>query len=171
LPWLAREHAAGRLGPAVGKIALPLSACAAAGAGALWPWSEKLLALFGEGFVAAAASLRWLLLAVVAVYVGSPLLTGVVAAGRSKAVMTSAAIGLAVNLVGNAWLVPRSGIEGAAIATLATEVSVVLTAGLILVRMGAAPVRGRAWLAWLALAPLFFLVRYASERLEAGGPW
>ena len=166
LPWLSREHAAGRLGPAVARIALPLFTLACLGAGLVWPWSEPLLALFGERFVAAAASLRWLLLAVVAVYLGSPLLTGVVAAGRSRAVLASALIGLGVNLLGNAWLVPRAGIEGAALATLATELSVIASAGIALTRARANPLRGTPALAWLLGPALFFLARALSAGLQ-----
>jgi len=40
-----------------------LFALAGFGAGLLWPWTDKLLALFGPGFDAAGPSLRWLLCA------------------------------------------------------------------------------------------------------------
>ncbi|MFT5150165.1 MAG: O-antigen/teichoic acid export membrane protein [Planctomycetota bacterium] len=166
LPWLSREHAAERLGAAVGKIALPLVSLAAIGAGFVWPWSEDLLGLFGAEFQAAAGSLRWLLLAVVAIYLGSPLLTGVVAAGRSKAVLASALVGMLVNVIGNAWLVPLYGIDGAAIATCATEVSVALTAGAALARANAWPLQRAMLPFWLATPALFWLARILSGSVK-----
>ena len=167
LPWLAREHAAGRLREAAARLAQPMLALGGLGTGLLWPWCDRLLALFGEGFEAAAPSLRWLLLATATVYAGAALLTAVVAAGRSKALLLVAAGGLIVNLAGNSWLVPQRGIEGAAIATLATELTVALAAALCVFRTGRGtgpakgPIhRGAASLYWLA-GPLLFLVARA----------
>lgn len=158
LPWLAREHAAGRLASATARLAQPMLALAAFGAGAAWPFAAPLLELLGgdPAFASAAGALRWLLLATVAVYVGSALLTAVVAAGRPRGVLGTAILALAVNLAGNAWLVPRRGMEGAAIATVATEVVVAVGAGIVLARAGVRPWRERP-IAWLA-APLAFLL-------------
>jgi len=165
LPWLTREHAAGRLGPAVSNIAQPLFALAGLGTGLLWPFSEALLALFGQDFVAAAPSLRWLLVACAVVYVGAPLLTGVVASGRSGGVLRIAAAALALNLIGNTLLVPRLGMEGAAIATCATELSVALGAAWTLARAGAPiPLGNRAW-GWLVGPALFVAGRALSQLL------
>ena len=105
--------------------------------GLLWPFCEPLLSLFGEPFTAATTSLRWLLLATLAVYLGAPFVTAVVATGRTTAVLSISALGLVVNLVGNSLLVPRLGMEGAAIATLATELTVAASALFVLVRLGA----------------------------------
>ena len=59
--------------------------------------------------------------AALAVHVGAPLLTAVVAAGRSGTVLAIAAAGLAVNLAGNGLLVADHGMVGAAVSTLVTE--------------------------------------------------
>ena len=168
LPWLARRHREGELGPAATRLALPLFTLACLVAGALAPWSGELLRLaFGPGFEAAGPSLRWLLLALLAVALGSAFLTAVIAAGRSRAALGIALAALAVNLVGNALLVPELGAEGAALVTLATESTVALAALLVLVRLGVKPLAAPARfllgpallaLAWLgsraALAPL-----------------
>ena len=138
LPWFTREHAAGRLGAAVVRLVRPTLALAAVGTAVVWPFAGDLLVLIGgdEAFRTADASLRWLLLATVAVYAGAALLTAVVATGRSNAVLVTAILALLVNLVGNAWLVPTHGIEGAAIATFATEVTVAAGAAVALLRAG-----------------------------------
>ena len=129
LPWLARRWRSGDLGEAAARLGQPLFAAGGLLVGLLLPWTGPLLALvFGERFRDAAPTLAWLLLAVWAIHAGAPLLTAVVAAGRTTAVLAIAALGLAVNLAGNALLVPRMGAEGAALATLATEVVVAVGA-------------------------------------------
>lgn len=174
LPWLTREHARGALWSAVERLSQPLFLLAGLGAGLVAPWAEDLLGLFGEEFRAAGSSLRWLLGAAVIVYLGSSFLTAVIAAGRGGAQLRIALAGLATNLVGNAWLVPLRGIEGAAIATFATESVVALGALGVLARAGLAEVlspRGWMWtgglfgfvIGWvvsmlLPLEPLFRLL-------------
>ena len=159
LPWLTREHKAGRLGPALVRLGQPTFALAGLGAGLLWPLAERVLVLLGgeEHFGQAAPALRWLLLATVCVYLGAPLLTGVVAAGRSRSVLAISVVALVVNLIGNTWLVRSRGIEGAALATAATEAVVVIGAAIDLTRAGVV-LRARA-LAWLAGPALFVVGR------------
>lgn len=146
LPWLTRRHAAGGLGTAIGRLGPPLFAAAGLGAGLVFPWTEPLLALFRPGFGAAAVSLSWLLGAVVCVYAGAVLVTAVVASGATRALFWVSATGLAVNLAGNTWAVPRFGIDGAAAATCATEAVVVLAAGIALSRRGVRLERLWTWL-------------------------
>jgi O-antigen/teichoic acid export membrane protein len=155
LPWLTRAHRAGGLGPALARLAQPTFALAGLGTGLLWPFAGSLLGLFGADFASAAPALRWLLLAALTVDVGAALLTGVVAAGRSRAVLAIAALGLGVNLAGNALLVPRSGISGAALATFATEATVAFGALVVLARAGSSPLAGRGAWRWLG-GPLGF---------------
>ena len=165
LPWLRREHARDRLGEALGRLGAPLVLFAAFAFGAAWPWTEQILALFGEEFRPASASLRWLFLACLCVYVGASLLTGVVACGASKSVLGIALAGLAVNLAGNAWLVPTHGSEGAAIATLATEASVALGAGLVLARRGVHVPNAIQLVSWAGALVTFGLTRWVSGAL------
>ncbi len=128
LPWFRREHTAGRLGPAIAKLAQPLFALACLATGFLTPWSSELLAIFGDEFSVASRSLHWLFGASALVYVGAPGMTALVAIGETGKVLRVALFGLALNVLGNFALVPGMGPEGAAIATFATEGSVVLGA-------------------------------------------
>jgi O-antigen/teichoic acid export membrane protein len=162
LPWLARAHEEGALGPAVARLAQPLFTLACAAAGLLLPWSGAVLAFaFGSGFETAAPSLRWLLAALVMVFPGAAFLTALLAAGRARAALGVTALALAVNLAGNALLVPRSGAEGAALMTLLTESTVALASLFALRSLGAWP-RGAAW-HWL-LGPLAFGLALPASR-------
>ncbi len=167
LPWLARRHAAGGLGNAVDRLGPPLFAAAGLGVGLVMPWRAPLLELFEPGFEQAAPALGWLLLAVIAIYAGAVLLTAVVASGSRRAVLAITAIALAVNLLGNAWLVPTRGSEGAALTTFATEVVVVCGALLALARVGAGPSARHAW-RWLGGPLAFFGARALSGALPLG---
>ena len=140
LPWLARRHTERSLGAAVGELTVPLLLFACFACGVLVPWRQALLALaYGPTFVAAAPSLTWLLAALIPVALGAAGLTAVIAAGEARAALAIAAGALAVNLFGNALLVPRFGAEGAAWMTFATEASVATGAWIALGRLGAWP--------------------------------
>jgi O-antigen/teichoic acid export membrane protein len=165
LPWLAREHAAGRLSQAVAKLSQPLFALACVGAGALWPWTERILAIFGREFSSAGGSLRWLLGATAIIYAGSGLMTALVAAGRMRSILAIAAVGLAANLVANTLLVPTMGIDGAGAATLATEAVVTFGANVALARIGVRPFAGARGLLWLAGPALFALSAWVSSHI------
>ena len=157
LPWLAREHAAGRLTEAVTKLSQPLFALAGLGAGLLDPWAERILGIFGKGYENAGPSLRWLFAATAVIYAGSGLMTALVAAGRTRSILAIAATGLATNLIANSVLVPTKGIVGAGIATLLTEAVVTIGANVALARMGVRPFSGGRGLRWLA-GPVLFAV-------------
>lgn len=147
LPWLAREHAAGRLGESVARLAQPLFAAAGLAAGLAAPFSAEILGVFGAHATIAATSLRWLFAAVAVIHAGAVLTTALVAAGRGRSMLGIAAAGLALNLAANAVLIPSFGIEGAGIATFATEVGVALGAAFVLARAGArASTRAWGWL-------------------------
>ena len=158
LPWLAREHAAGRLGESVARLGQPLFAAAGLVTGLVAPFSAWILGLFGEHATIAAPSLRWLFGAVAVIHAGAVLTTALVAAGRGGSMLGIAATGLALNLAANSILIPRFGIEGAAIATLATEIVVAVGAAWVLSRTG---VRAtwRAW-GWLG-GPIGFALGFA----------
>ena len=134
LPWLTREATAGRLAPAVRRLIPPLFAPAALAVGLAWPWAADILGIFGTEFRVAAPSLRWLLLAVLCVYVGAPCLTGVVALGKSGSVLAIAATALATNLALNLAWVPAQGAVGAARATCLTEATVAALAAIVVMR-------------------------------------
>ncbi|MDP6838024.1 MAG: oligosaccharide flippase family protein [Planctomycetota bacterium] len=166
LPWLTREHRAGRLGVATARLAQPLFAVAGLATGIAMVFRTEVLALFGPEFPSAAGALAWLLPASALVYAGSALLTAVVATGQTKAVLAIAASALLVNLAGNALLVPDQGITGAALATCATELVVVLGAALALKRLGTNPFGpGTHPWRWLAGPVLFALAWSAAQAL------
>ncbi len=160
MPWLTREHAAGRLGEAAARLGQPLFALAGFAAGAAAPFSGHFLALFGAHATVAAQSLAWLFGAVAVIHAGAVLTTALVAAGRGRSMLWIAAAGLALNLATNAVLVPTLGIEGAGIATLATEILVAVLAGVALARAGARST-WRAW-GWLG-GPLLFATGFAAS--------
>jgi O-antigen/teichoic acid export membrane protein len=155
LPWFARRHAEGQLGAAVARLGQPLFFGAALLSGLVIPHASELLAfIFGQSFASAGPSMAWLFGAMAVIYFGALHLTAVVASGRTGAVSLITFTALATNVVGNALLVPRLGIEGAAIATVITEALVAVLAAVALARGGAVTLH-HAPLRWLA-APLAF---------------
>jgi O-antigen/teichoic acid export membrane protein len=153
LPWLARRAQSGDLASAAARLGQPLFALGGLIAGLCFPLRAQLLVLlFGEPFRAGAAAFGWLLGAVALVHAGAPLVSALVAGGRSRAVLAVTGIGLSVNLAANALLVPARGAEGAGIATLLTELAVAVGAALAL-SAGSRP--GRRAAGWLG-GPLAF---------------
>lgn len=132
LPWLSRRHAEGDLLGAALRLTAATGALGAAVTLALLPLRGPVLGAFGPGFVAAHGALGWLLLAAFLVHLGAPLLTAVVARGDGPKVLGIAGAGLALNLIGNVLLAPTWGLEGAAVATVATEAWVVVASWLVL---------------------------------------
>jgi len=149
----------------VTRLGQPLFLVAAVGAGLLIPHTEAILGLiFRPEFAAAGPSLAWLLAAMAVIYFGALHLTAVVSTGQTKAVSLITFFALGLNVVGNALLVPRLGIEGAAIATVATESAVALAAAIVLARMGVFTLGVRT-LGWLAAPCLFTAAYFASAWL------
>jgi len=140
LPWLAARAKEGKLDQAVGSLTSPLLLVGAPAALGLGLLASPLLELaFGPRFDAAAPSLGWLALALLAVSFGAPLLTSLVALARPLTVLRVTGLGLLVNLVGNSALVPQLGAQGAALATLGTEACVGWAAWRALDRLGLRP--------------------------------
>ncbi len=165
LPWLTQRHAAGALGPALGRLGPPLLALAGLACGLLVPWTSPLLEIFREGFGAAGPSLCWLFAATVAIYAGAMFATAVVATGNMVAMLWIAAAGVVLNALGNALAVPAMGIEGAGLVTFLTEVFVALASLAVLLRAGIRP--GPAW-RWLGGPLLFGLGAWLSYQLPLG---
>ena len=165
LPWLVRAYEEGHLAAATARLGQGLQAAAGLLLGLITPWSAELLAwLFGSPFAAAGVSLQWLLVGALAVYAGGPLLTGLLATGATQLVLRVALSALAVNLVGNTWLVPRFGHEGAAMATVATEVWIGLASVLALRRIGVRLTHKP--LAWLGGPACFVAAVLLSEAVS-----
>ncbi|MDG1499706.1 MAG: oligosaccharide flippase family protein [Planctomycetota bacterium] len=163
MPWFTREHEEARLGQAVSRLGQPLFFCAALGAGLVIPHSAAVLGLiFKPEFNAAGSSLAWLLGAMAVIYFGALHLTALVSTGHTKTVSAITLLALGINVVGNALLVPRLGIEGAAIATVATETVVAITAAIALARMGVLTLAVRP-LRWAAAPAAFAIAFYLSS--------
>jgi O-antigen/teichoic acid export membrane protein len=97
----------------IGGAALGLSLSSSAGV--LVP------ALYGERLRAAAQFLRILALTLPAVFLGSVLISRLVAEGRQRRWTLAASIAAATNVMLNFLMIPRVGARGAAAATLVTE--------------------------------------------------
>lgn len=124
LPALSR---AADLRP-LGRIALKLTAFGVAAAAILWLAADPLVTLtFGRRYESAVPAFRILLLSLPFLSLNFALTHQLVGWGRQRAYATVCAIALAVNLALNAWMIPALSIDGAAWATLGTEIC--LTAG------------------------------------------
>jgi O-antigen/teichoic acid export membrane protein len=166
LPWFARAHRSGRLSDALGRIGAPLFALACLGAGLLFSFTGDLLAVFGEDFRAGESSLRWLLGATAMIHAGALLLTALIATGARRSVLAIAVGGLVLNLAGNALYVPERGIEGAAMATFATETFVAISSAVVLAIRGVGLIQGeRSW-GWFAGPILFAMGAFVSAYLR-----
>lgn len=87
---------------------------------------EAIELLYGARYVPGADAARLVVGAQCLGIVGLVATTGLVAAGRNVQYAVVAAAGLVVNVALNLWLIPSRSYEGAAIATLVTEVVVVV---------------------------------------------
>ena len=150
LPWFVRMNEKGKLATAMSSLGQPLFAIACCLSGLLTPWSKEILGLiFTDAYQAGAPSFQWLLATSAVIHAGAIFVTALIAVGGQNRFMLVAGSGLLVNMLGNAILVPRLGIEGAALATLATESLVCVLSILALGRIGCRPlsVRPSGWLA------------------------
>jgi O-antigen/teichoic acid export membrane protein len=163
MPWFTRQHEEARLGQAVSRLGQPLFFCAALGAGLVIPHTGTVLGLiFRPEFDAAGPSLAWLLGAMAVIYFGALHLTALVSTGHTKTVSAITFVALGINVAGNAVLVPKLGIEGAAIATVATETVVAIAAAIALARMGVFTLAVRP-LRWAAAPVAFACAFYLSS--------
>jgi O-antigen/teichoic acid export membrane protein len=121
---------------------------------ASWPallvlaiFAPLFLSVFGHGYLIASSALTTLALAMLAnTGTGS---SGALLqmAGRSGVILGIQAISLAINIGLNVWLIPRIGIEGAAIAWLASIVyTAIVTSTIIWRNFGMEPFGSGYWL-------------------------
>jgi len=126
LPSLVR---AGDLRPMT-RAALPVCACAIAASAVLWASAGWLIpVIYGGRYAGAVPAFRVLLLSFPFLSLNLALTHQLIAWDGQRAYAALCALALAVNIVLNARLIPRWSIEGAAWATLGTEL--VLTAGCV----------------------------------------
>jgi O-antigen/teichoic acid export membrane protein len=86
-----------------------------------WPLADWGIRIFGAGFDPAATTLRWLLLGLPFVYVIWVLHSVAIASHHTRTLLVVTAIGTALNVTLNAFLIPRYSYDGAAIATVISE--------------------------------------------------
>jgi O-antigen/teichoic acid export membrane protein len=91
-------------------------------AAAAWPLAEVGVRVFGAEFAPAATTLRLLLLGLPFVYVTWILHAVAIAADRTRALLVVTSIGTALNVGLNLFLIPRYSYNGAAVATVISEV-------------------------------------------------
>ena len=125
-PMLSRAIASKEMGQA--QHLIRQCALAAFGLGTtlcivLFIGAALYLALFHPDFVPAAPAMRILLAAQFFALVFGPVSTIMVMLGRERTVLYANLMAIALNLTLNMLLIPRFGIEGAAIATLCALVS------------------------------------------------
>ncbi|AMO60057.1 putative colanic acid exporter [Mycolicibacterium phlei] len=108
---------------------------------ALWGPAEPVVALlYGERFGEAGNAMRWLLVGAVFSGLTQMVLVVLVAANRQRRYPWIALAALAVNIGLNAALIPRLSYDGAAYATVVTEVVMLAAMWILMVRT--VPVRG-----------------------------
>lgn len=134
LPLIARLTAEdrARFGDCVragGSLLLGLGLIGGAAGFLLAP--ELLELLYGGRYLQAdlssVGSLRWLSIAFMAVFATAPFATALLADGGEKTLLRIACLGLVINVLGNAILLPRWGFEAAALTTATTELTVFLS--------------------------------------------
>jgi O-antigen/teichoic acid export membrane protein len=130
-----------------------------------WLIAPSLMALiFGESYRGGAVALQLLLLSILLIAIHGTTRNVFLARERLGAETAIVAIGVAVNIILNLILIPRSGITGAAVATVIGEaVILVLAAGTIL-GMGLRPGLSRTMppvVAGLAMAAAMSLIGLA----------
>jgi O-antigen/teichoic acid export membrane protein len=104
------------------RVAIALTAFGAIVAALLWSTADRLVPLlFGERYAGAVPTLRILALSFPLLSLNLALTHQLVGWNRQRAYAAVCAIALAVNLALNAWLLPAFSIDGAAWATLGTE--------------------------------------------------
>lgn len=125
--------------------------------------------LYGEQYAAGAHAARLIVAAECLAALGSLAFTVLLATGRHRAYPLVTLLGLITNVGLNLWLIPRRSYEGAALATVATEILVVGLLWVAVMRVPAVrPVRWRP-LALTLLAGTACAVVAGSSQLWA--PW
>ena len=124
LPSLCR---AGDLRPLI-RVAVPTTLCAAAAAAALWTVSGWLVPfLYGAPYASAVPAFRILLLSFPLMSLNFALTHQLVGWNGQRVYAAMGAVALVVNVVVNTQLIPAWSIEGAAWATLGTELCLTAT--------------------------------------------
>jgi O-antigen/teichoic acid export membrane protein len=134
LPWLCRA----RDYQPLRDVAAIVTFVAAAAAGAVWAGADSIVTLlFGSGYQATVPVLRILAIAFPFLSLNLALTHQLIGWNRQRSYAAICAAALLANLALNAWLIPAYALEGAAWATVGTELCVT-TGCLAALRGGAA---------------------------------
>jgi len=125
--------------------------------------------LFGEPFTSAGVAGRLLVLAMLCLFVFHILAGYFAGRGRQRVLMYCAAVGLAVNVGCNAWLIPRFGVTGAACASLASYGSLAVAAVWVFTRGDWQHVRALFWMRSEDLAFLWSRVAWPGPKRGVWG--
>ena len=121
LPVLCR---ADNLRP-LARVSAAVTAFGVVAAGVLWMGADRIVTLvFGSAYASAAPAFRILTLSFPLLCLNFALTHQLVGWDRQRAYAVICAAALAVNIALNAWLIPALSIDGAAWATLGTELCV-----------------------------------------------
>lgn len=111
-----------------------------------WLVAPALMSLiFGGAYVGGGAALQLLLVSVLLIAIHGTTRNVFLATGRLGTETAIVAIGVAVNIILNLILIPRTGIRGAAIATVIGEAVILVLAAGSIVRLGVRPSIARAF--------------------------
>ena len=91
-----------------------------------WPFAEWALVMFGNEYSPAARTLRWLLLGLPFIYVIWVLHSVAISADKTRVLLWVTLTGVLLNVGLNLWLIPRYSYNGAAAATVASELVTML---------------------------------------------
>jgi O-antigen/teichoic acid export membrane protein len=151
------------------KLMLAMAASVAVAAHFVGPFVLRLLYgdIYATGPWSAVEPLRWIALAYLFALVAPVLVMGEIAQGGARALLGSALASLAANVALNAWLAPKLGAEGAAIALCGSEALFLsLLLARCVLRGDARP--GLAWVPYLAPAALLGVVLWLLRDSPAG---
>ena len=140
-----------------------------------WLVAPALMSLiFGEAYRGGAVALQLLLVSVLLIAIHGTTRNVFLAAGRLGTETTIVGIGVIMNIALNIILIPRTGITGAAVATVIGEAIILILAAGTIVTMGLRPGLGKALPAIIASAGLAFammalgLDRPVAQLIAAG---
>ncbi len=140
------------------RVSIYTACCGAAVATLIYAWAGHIMSgVYGPEFAAGAGPLRTLIWCVWAAYAYGVLQQGAIVAGRQGAVAIATVAAVALNIGLNTWLIPREGMQGAAVASVVAECAVLVGVLLTYRRQRgfavlAAALLSTALAAWLAMA-------------------
>jgi O-antigen/teichoic acid export membrane protein len=114
-----------------------------------------MVLLFGEAYRGAAGPFRWLMLALGCIFINYLFSYMLISANRQKSNALISGLAVVVVVLGNLWLIPRFGAEGAGMAAALTEGFLLVAYALaVRIQIGSLPAYTYMWRALLLAAVL-----------------